>query len=301
MDNQRLKVQTAVLSVASNASLVVLKIIVGVAIGSVSVISEAIHSAVDLLAALIAWFAVRTSDKPADEEHPYGHGKIENVSGTVEAVLIFFAAAWIIFEAVKKFSNPEPIKEGWIGVGVMGFSAAVNLAVSARLFKVGKLTDSIALQADGWHLRTDVYTSMGVLVGLAIIMVGKLVAPDVNLAWVDPVAAIAVALLIIKAAWDLTKQSFRDILDAGLPLHEIKVISDVMDSHKDKLFGYHDLRTRKAGSKRFVELHLEIHPDVTVSESHAVSEEVRASIEAQLPGVSVHIHVDPADTEAKKV
>ena len=153
------KSSVALLSVASNTILVLLKLTVGIIIGSVSVISEAIHSSVDLLAAMIALFAVRTSGKPADAEHPFGHGKVENMSGTVEALLIFLAAGWIIFEAVKKLKNPEPLEEvGW-GVAVMIVASAANILVSRALFKVGKETDSVALQADAWHLRTDVYTS----------------------------------------------------------------------------------------------------------------------------------------------
>ena len=206
------KSSVALLSVASNTILVLLKLTVGIIIGSVSVISEAIHSSVDLLAALIALFAVRTSGKPADAEHPFGHGKVENISGTVEALLIFLAAGWIIFEAVKKLKDPEPLEEvGW-GVAVMMVSSAANILVSKALFKVGKETDSVALQADAWHLRTDVYTSAGVMAGLAIIWIGRIVLPGTDLNWVDPVAAIGVALLIIKAAYQLTVESARDLL-----------------------------------------------------------------------------------------
>ena len=132
-------------------------------IGSVSVISEAIHSGVDLLAAVIALFAVRKSAKPADEDHPFGHDKVENISGTVEALLIFLAAGWIIFEAVKKLIDPEPLDEAGWGVAVMLLSVAANIIVSKKLFSVGEETDSVALKADAWHLATDVYTSLGVM------------------------------------------------------------------------------------------------------------------------------------------
>ena len=161
------KTGVAVLSVASNSLLIVLKIVVGLLIGSVAVISEAIHSGIDLLAAVIALFAVRASSARADEQHPYGHGKVENISGTIEALLIFAAAAWIIYEAVRKLIDPDEIDMPVWGVGVMLVSAMVNIFVSRRLFKVGKETDSVALQADAWHLRTDVYTSVGVMVGPA--------------------------------------------------------------------------------------------------------------------------------------
>jgi cation diffusion facilitator family transporter len=145
------KASVALLSIASNSTLVLLKIVVGVMIGSVSIMSEAIHSGVDLLAAVIAFLAVRTAGKPADQDHPFGHGKVENISGAVEALLIFLAAGWIIVEAVEKLKSPVPLDyPGW-GAAVMLISAAVNILVSARLFEVGKETDSVALQADAWH------------------------------------------------------------------------------------------------------------------------------------------------------
>ena len=207
----------ALLSVGSNSLLIVLKIVVGMMIGSVAVISEAIHSGVDLIASLIAFFAVRASGRAADERHPYGHGKYENVSGTVEAVLIFVAAGWIIYEAVGRLIDPEPVEMPVWGVAVMLVSAIVNIIVSSRLFKVGKETDSVALQADAWHLRTDVYTSLGVMTGLLVIWIVGLIDPDINLHWLDPVVAIAVALLIVKAAVDLLREAARDLVDVSLP------------------------------------------------------------------------------------
>ncbi|HWR68754.1 MAG TPA: cation diffusion facilitator family transporter, partial [Desulfomonilia bacterium] len=171
------KIAVARLSVISNSVLILAKIAVGTLTGSVSIISEAAHSAVDLLASVIAFFSVKNSGKPADRDHPFGHGKIENISGTVEAILIFMAAGWIIFEAMKRFSHPRPVEAlGW-GVGVMLFSCVVNIVVSRMLFTVGERTDSVALKADAWHLRTDVYTSAGVMVGLLVIVIGEKALP----------------------------------------------------------------------------------------------------------------------------
>src|SRR5512146_55601 len=197
MDVAKRKAAVAGLSVASNATLVVAKLAVGRLVGSVSVLSEAIHSAVDLVAAIIALVAVRAAGKPPDDRHAYGHGKIENLSGTVEAILIFGAAVWIVAESVEKLMAKEPVESIGLGVAVMAASAVMNWFVSKMLFKVGKETDSVALQADGWHLRTDVWTSAGVMVGLSLILVGRWLLPGTNLLWLDPMAAIAVALLII--------------------------------------------------------------------------------------------------------
>lgn len=286
------KAGVALLSVISNSTLVLLKIIVGVAMGSVSVISEAIHSGVDLLAALIALFAVRHADKPADDEHPFGHGKLENISGTVEALLIFVAAAWIIFEAVKKLMHPEPLGGVGLGVIIMSVSSAANLLVSARLFKIGKETDSVALQADAWHLRTDVYTSAGVMAGLAVIGIGHWVAPGVDLYWVDPVAAIAVAMLIIKAAYNLTIESGRDLMDMPIPPEEEKWIQDYAESLSD-VKGFHRLRTRKSGSHRFVQFHLLVSGGMSVEASHKLNDDIVSAIKAHLPNCNVAIHIEP--------
>jgi cation diffusion facilitator family transporter len=297
MDTQRRKVRVAVLSVISNTTLVIIKLFVGLLIGSVSIISEAIHSAVDLLAAIIALFSVKTSSVPADSRHPFGHGKIENISGTIEALLIFVAAIWIIFEAAKKFMHPEPIEAiGW-GVGVMLVSAVVNIVVSEMLFKVGRETDSIALQADAWHLRVDVYTSVGVMVSLALIWMGQWFFPGEDFYWLDPVAAIGVALLIIKAAYDLTTQSARDLLDAHLPDEEVEWIRKCILDQNSVVRGFHDLRTRKAGHFRFVEFHLKVDPQMSVLDSHDITKVLKKMIKEKFPGTTVTIHIEPCDSD----
>jgi cation diffusion facilitator family transporter len=294
IDIHRKKASVATLSVVSNATLVLLKLIVGIAIGSIAVVSEAIHSGVDLLASIIALFAVRLSAKPADEEHPFGHGKVENLSGTIEAVLIFLAAGWIIFEAIRKIIHPQELSMTHLGIGVMFVSAAANLFVSQMLFKVGKETESVALLADGWHLRTDVYTSAGVMLGLAVIMVGKSWFPNSDLQLVDPVAAIAVALLIIKAAYDLTVDSGKDLLDAKLPEAEEAVIIHAI-KQESSIAGYHDLRTRKAGSARFVVVHIQVSPGMPTLQSHDITERIEQRIIERIPHAAVTIHVEPCD------
>lgn len=292
---ERKKISAARLSIISNSVLILMKVTAGIAIGSVSIISEAAHSAVDLLAALIAYVSVRTSGKPADKDHPFGHGKIENISGTVEAALIFLAAGWIVYEAIGRFLHPQPIESvGW-GVLVMLVSCMVNVVVSERLFRVGRETDSVALQADAWHLRTDVYTSAGVMGGLLVIWVGRFLAPGLSLHWIDPVAALTVAALILSAAWRLTLQSSRDLLDATLPAQEREVIRDLIVSKHPEVKGFHKLRTRKAGHLRFVEFHMVVDPSMSVERSHRVTDELTFLITARLPHSTVTIHVEPCD------
>lgn len=294
MDTTRRKTRAAAISVVSNASLVLGKLVIGLLTGSVSVMSEAIHSGIDLVAAAIALFAVRTANRPADREHPYGHGKIENLSGTVEAILIFFAAAWIIYEAVHKLIAGTPVQMPGLGIAVMAASALANYLVSRMLFRVGKETDSIALQADAWHLRTDVWTSVGVMVGLAAILLARWLIPSVSVGWIDPVAAIAVALLIVKAAWDLTRQSVRDVMDTCLPEDELQWIRDHLRTIPG-VCGFHELRTRKSGPQRFVDFHLKVDRNLSVEVSHRMAHEIGADIKSHFGEASVTIHVEPCD------
>lgn len=287
------KRSVAILSVASNMVLILLKVGVGIVIGSVAVISEAIHSAVDLVAALIALFAVHKASEAADERHPYGHGKFENVSGTVEGVLIFVAAIWIIYSAARKLMGHPGVEEPSWGVLVMLVSAIVNTVVSQRLFKVGRQTDSMALQADGLHLRTDVYTSLGVMLGLLVIWVGGHLWPGTDLAWIDPVVAIVVALLIIKAAYDLTRTAARDLLDVSLPEQDVMWIPAFVKERWPQVRSFHHLRTRKAGAQRFIDFHLAVDDRMSVGEAHELGDEIVVAIKERLPESSVHIHVEP--------
>lgn len=284
---QAAKSRAAVLSITSNSLLIILKLIVGIMMQSVSVISEAVHSALDLIAAVIAWFSVREAGKPADDEHHFGHGKIENVAGTIEAVLIFGAAIYIIWEAVVKLRGGSHQVEslGW-GAAVMAASATVNYLISRHLLNVAVKTDSVALEADAMHLRTDVYTSVGVLGGLAAIKV-------TGIAVLDPIVAIVVALMIIKAAWDLTKTAFFHVLDVKLPDDEESLIHEVMESYRRQFIEYHKLRTRKSGHTRHIDMHLVVPKQLTVEAGHALSHAITADIGKRLPYCHILVHIEP--------
>jgi len=295
MQIEKKKTLIAAISVASNTTLVLFKFLVGLLIGSVSVMSEAIHSGVDAIAAAIAYFAVKTSSKPADADHPFGHGKYENISGTVEALLIFVAAIWIIYEAIMKLLHPEPVEQiGW-GIGVMAVSSIMNIIVSHFLFKIGKESDSIALEADAWHLRTDVYTSAGVAFGLLVIWIGKHFWPNTDLHWIDPVAAMMVALMIIHAAWDLTRRSFSDLVDGSLPQEEEDWIKSYLRQVDKSVSGFHKLKTRKSGPYRFIEFHMLVPEDMSVKSSHDITDRIEDEIKKRLPRTSVNIHIEPCN------
>ncbi|MGO9952869.1 MAG: cation diffusion facilitator family transporter [Dissulfurispiraceae bacterium] len=287
------KVRVAQLSVASNASLVIMKLTVGLLVGSVSVISEAIHSGVDLLASSIALLSVRKAEDPADKDHPFGHGKIENLSGTIEALLIFLAAGWIIIEAFKKVLAPTPLESMEWGIMVMFISATANTLISQMLFKTGRETDSVALLAEGWHLRTDVYTSLGVMFGLGAIWVGARILPDIELRWLDPLAALIVSVLLIKTAYKLFIRAVHDLLDTKLPDHEENMIRQAIAEYSQQIRGFHQLRTRKSGHDRFVDFHIKVDPSLTVKESHAIGGLISNRIKTLFAPISVIVHIEP--------
>lgn len=282
----REKSSTARLSVASNLMLVIMKLTVGIMIGSVSVISEAIHSGIDLIAAVIAYFSVRSSSKPPDRDHAFGHGKVENISGTIEAVLIFIAAGLIIYEAYQKLLHGVVLEDVSLGIVVMLISALVNLYVSQRLMKTAKRTESIALEADAWHLRTDVLTSLGIFAGLVAI---KLTGITI----LDPIFAILVALFILKAAVELVIKSVRDLMDEKLPEAEEKEICQIIEDHSKQYVGFHELRTRRSGSDRFIDLHLVVSRELSIEKAHGLADHIEEDIKARFPRCSVIIHIEP--------
>ena len=284
------KMKAAKLSILSNTLLVLAKLAVGLITHSVSIISEAIHSLLDLVAAVIAFFSVRESQKPPDELHRYGHGKIENVSGVIEALLIFIAAIWIIYEAVDKIMLGVEVQGiGW-GLLVMGGAGIVNWVVSSKLFEVAKRTDSIALEADAMHLRTDVYTTAGVFLGLLLMYI-------TGFSWLDPIIAIIVALMIIKAAWGLTKEALLPLLDISLPEKEEAVINGIINAHAQDFIEFHKLRTRKAGPERHIDLHLVVPKGKNIEEVNFLVNHIREDIERQFPATQVLMHVEPCKDE----
>jgi cation diffusion facilitator family transporter len=261
-----------------------MKFVVGFLSGSVSIISEAIHSMMDLLAAIIAFFSVKVSDNPPDSKHPYGHGKIENISGVIEALLIFVAAALIITEAIKKLAGkPYELELAWIGSVVMLISACVNAFVSHKLYKTAKKTNSIALEADALHLKTDVYTSIGVAVGLGIIFL-------TGIKWLDPVIAIGVAFLIIYESFSLLKKAFSPLLDTAWDEKDIKELEDKLNQMN---VNYHELRTRTAGNYRFVDLHIVIPEEESVGDAHKYCDQIEEELSKCFENLSVTTHVEP--------
>lgn len=286
------KQNAALLSVVSNSVLITIKLLAGILMHSVGVISEAIHSSIDLIASLIAFFSIRIAVKPADEDHPFGHSKYENVSGFVEAILIFFAAILIIYEAVRRIITGTYVENLGVGIIVMIFASFINGVVSYFLFKVSKEEDSIALKADAMHLLTDVFTSLGVTLGLVVIKITKL---DI----LDPIIAISVALLIIKASVELTREALKDLTDTSLPEEEVKEIEDIIKSNSG-ITSFHKLRTRKSGAQREIDVHLRVDRNCNIVDAHELSHKVSKQIKDKFPDSYVIIHIEPEGKKGKE-
>lgn len=280
------KTRVASLSILSNSLLIILKIVAGILSGSVSIISEAIHSTMDLFASIVAFFSVKESSKPADHKHPFGHGKIENISAIVEGLLIFIAAVMIIFESVNKMIESHPIKQENIAIIVMFISATVNFLVSRKLSKVAKEEDSMALEADSLHLKTDVYTSIGIGIGILLIKLTGLLI-------LDPLIAIFVAFLIIKEAWHLSKNAFDYIIDSKLSDEEETEIRKIIQLYSHMFVDFHKLKTTKSGNLKLVDFHVSLEPDLTVMEAHELIGLLKKEINIRLKNTRVSIHIDP--------
>ena len=280
-----LKRRTARLSVMSNATLVLCKLIVGILTGTVSVVSEAIHSGVDLLASTTSFMAVRKSSEPPDETHDYGHGKVENVSAAAESVLIILAGIFILREAIEKIIAPQPSQSLDLAIAVMAVSSLINVAVSQRMHMIGKRTGSAAIQAEALHLRSDVWSSAAVLTGIVLMKL-------TGYAWIDPVIAVCVAVGIMSMGAKMFRQSYNMLMDASLsPAEEAAIGSIIMGT--PGVMGYHHLRTRKAGEKTVLDFHLELDKDMALQDAHAISEEVEQSLHHHCGPCDPTIHVEP--------
>jgi cation diffusion facilitator family transporter len=284
------KTGAAAFSIASNAFLVAIKVTVGILTGSISVLSEAAHSGIDLIASVFAWLSVRVSSKPPDEGHPFGHGKFESVSGTVEAALIFVVAVLIIRESGKELMGEPGIRSTGTGLIVMAISGVTNFFISRFLFRMARKTDSIALEADAQHLSTDVYTSLGVFAGLVLVRI-------TGLRRLDPMVAILVAAFIVKVAYDLTTKAMQELVDARLPDEEKRKIEIVLSEHQKQFVGFHKFRCRKSGSTRYIDVHLVVCRDRSVDKAHQLCDHLEADIKNIVPSVSVTIHVEPCQME----
>jgi len=278
--------KVAFLSVLSNSTVVILKLIVGLFTGSVAILSEAIHSLLDLLASFIAFLSVRISSKPADKEHPYGHGKVENISGTIETLLIFVAGIWIIYECIHKITTPTPIKLPVLGILVMLLGALINFVVSRIVYRTAKNTNSVAMKSNALHLLTDVYTSLGVALSLLIVhLTGWYI--------LDPIIGIILACYIMIEAFKLMKEAFPPLLDARLSKEEEEQIIQIIESFKDEYIEYHDFRTRRSGAEEYIDFHLVVASNKSIETVHDLCDRIEEKINNLFHQANILIHLEP--------
>jgi len=274
-------------------SLILLKMIVGWISGSISIFAQAADSFLDLFAGLVTFFAVRIATKPADEEHPFGHGKVEDMAGVVQGVLIFIAAGVIVYSSVERIVNKTPIEMAEAGIVAMAVSMVASILLSRHLLKVSRATGSVVLEANARNITGDIYSTAAVLVGL-------LVARLTGLSILDPIMAIAMAIYIAKIAYDTLGKPLLGLVDASLPRSEKAVIKSCLAEQGSQVVGFHELRTRRSGNQRYIDLHLVMAKNISLEQTHRVCDLLEHRIQARLPRTNVIIHVEPCDGKCEQ-
>lgn len=289
MAEQPLKTRAAALSIASNTALILGKAVAGVVTGSVAILSDAVQSAIDLVASLITFFSVRKADEPADAMHQYGHEKLEDLSAGIEAVLLLVGAAVIAIQAIRHLlAGGHPGSLG-VGIAVVAVAAVANLLVAGYLTRTARATGSAALAADGAHLHTDALVSAGVLVALVLVQI-------TGAAWIDAAVALVVAAVISVTGARILLGAGRRLIDETLPAEELDPVRAVVESFVGgRVAGYHDLRARHAGSRHEVDLHLQFTAGTSLEEAHALAHQLEDAIRARLENTTVLVHLEPED------
>ena len=280
------------LSIAAAVTTIALKSGAYLLTGSVGLLSDALESVVNLVAAVLALIAIRISSRPADETHPYGHGKVEYFSAGAEGLMILVAAVLIIVSAVQRLIVPQQLEDLGIGLVITVVATLVNLVVGLLVLRAGRRHRSITLVADGKHLLTDVWTSVGVVIGVGLVAITG---------WLplDSLVAIAVAINILWTGWGLVGHSTRGLMDHAMPPADVdavrQVLASVAGEHPDGEVHFHALQTRESGRERFVSMHVLVPGTWTVAEGHDLLEEVESRIRDSLPGTHVHTHLEPSE------
>jgi cation diffusion facilitator family transporter len=283
----RTKSGAAALSIASNSILIALKLAAGAITGSIAIITEAIHSLIDLVASVIAFISVRKADEPADQEHPYGHEKVENLAANIEGILILVGAAVIVYEATHRLVAGSSVDALGVGIAVMGFSVVANLVVSTVLYRQARVHESPALEGDAAHLRTDAMTSAGVLLGLAVVEVTGIDA-------FDSITALVVAGAIVWAGLAIIRRSSRALVDEVLPDAEMdRIEAAIAAARTPEVAGYHKLRARRAGRRRHIDFHVQYRSGTSLERAHELAHQMRDRIETEIPQADVLIHAEP--------
>jgi cation diffusion facilitator family transporter len=283
----RTKTSAAMLSVVSNTVLIALKLAAGAITGSIAIITEAIHSSIDLIASVVALVSVRRADVPPDEDHPYGHEKVESLAAAIEGMLILVGAGIIVFEATRRLATGSEIESLGVGIAVIAFSTVANIGVSTFLSRRARELDSPALEGDAAHLRADALTSLGVLVGLALVEITGEPA-------FDAIAALIVAVAIVVSGLRILTRSGRTLVDEAPPPEELdRIEATIAAAGIPDMVGYHKLRARRAGRRRWIDLHVQFRSGTTLERAHEAAHQLRDAIRTELDGADVLIHVEP--------
>lgn len=281
--------RAAALSFVSNVALMVLKITVGVLTGSVAVLSDGIDSAQDSIASTFAFVSIRLSSRPADDEHPYGHGKAESLAAAAQGLLIAGGAGYIIARAIDRLINNDVSINTGPGLIALGVTAVVNVAVVMYVGRAARETGSVALKADTRHLWTNVAQAFAVIAALSLVAI-------TGSTLFDPIMALALAAYLLWTAGHVFVSSLSEIMDMRLPEDEEALIAHCLGEHEARgVRGYHDLRTRKAGRERYVDVHIIVAPEMSVAVCHELCDSIVSSVQDALPGSIVTIHADPGE------
>jgi cation diffusion facilitator family transporter len=288
-DAPPVKTRAAAVSIASNSCLIVLKVAAGLVTGSVGILSDAVHSLMDLIASLIAWASVRKADEPADASHRYGHEKLEDLAAGAQALLLLFGAAFIAGEAIRALSEGNHVGSIGVGLAVAAAAAAVNLVISTYLERAGRTSGSIALHANAADLRTDAFVSLAVFVSLLVVKL-------TGVTWIDPAVGLLVAVAITRTGVLILIDASRHLVDEALPADELAALHQVVQSFVgDEVVGFHDLRARHVGSRHQVDLHLQFSSGTSLERAHYVSHQLQDAVAERLPGTTVLVHLEPED------
>lgn len=276
------------LSIGAAVLTIGLKLVAYLFTGSVGLLSDAIESLVNLVGGVMALAMLTIAARPADEDHAYGHTKAEYFSSGVEGTLILVAALSIGYAALPRLFTPQPLDKVGIGLGVSVIASLVNLVTALILLRAGKEFNSITLQANAQHLLTDVLTSVGVLIGVGAVVLTRL-------EWLDPVVAIIVALNIIRSGIHIVRNSVLGLMDTGIPLEEQKIVQEILRQFSADEVQFHALRTRQAGVRKFVSMHVLVPGDWTVKRGHELLERIETTLRHDLPNTTVFTHLEPLD------
>lgn len=284
---ERTKRYATTLSLSYNILATAVKLVVAFLTGSMSLLSEAIHSATDIVASFFAYIGVRVASTPPDERHPYGHGKVETLAGFGESILLFLIVLYLMGEGVRRLIVGSELEHLQLGLGAMALSAVSSLLVGQYVWRAGKRTGSLALLSNGQHLMVDFWTSVGVLIALGLIwLTGWTV--------IDPLLAIGIALWLLRGAWRLMNSAFHELIDQSLPAEEIARV-DALVRAEPGVISYHRLRTRRSGTMRYIDLHIVVPADWSLRQAHEVADRLEKRIEQELAPAHAVIHVDPYD------